>query len=272
MNFKDIVQIMIDADASDCFLRAESPIRGRICTEVKVIDQRLLSTKDIEKIIDEITTDEHKQQLKEAKNCEFGAWSGERWRFRVGIFYQRNVLAMVIRKIDLNVPTFEDLNLPAKPLKMFCNQRRGLVLLTGITGSGKSTAIASMIEFINQQFGRHILTVEEPIEFTFKEKKSMINQREIGADVDSYEDALRQFTIHSPDVIYIGNIRDEQTCHAALTAAETGVLVLSTVHTVNATTTVERLINFFPHQQHHLIYNQLSFLRSHIYPPVRKYL
>ena len=122
----------------------------------------------------------------------------------MGIFYQRNTPSMVIRKLDQNIPTFEELNLPANVLERFCRERRGLILLTGITDSGKSTTIAAMIEFINEHFGRHILTIEEPIEFVFEDEKSMINQRELGKDVLSYEDALRQFAIHSPDVIYIG--------------------------------------------------------------------
>lgn len=260
MNFKDILDAMIKEDASDIFIRAGSPLRGRVSTEVKTLKDGEFSVKDVNKIVSEITDDYNKDILEKNKNCEFTSSYGERWRVRVGIFYQRNALVVVVRKIDLKIPTFEELNLPAKALEKFCNERRGLILLTGITGSGKSTAIASMIEFINQNFGRHILTIEEPIEFTFKEKKSMINQREIGKDVFSYEDALRQFTIHSPDVIYIGNIRDQKTCHAALTAAETGVLVFSTVHTVDATSTVERIANFFPPQQYHFVFNQLAFL------------
>lgn len=259
MDFKYIIETMIDVDASDVFIKAGSPLRGRVYTEVKTINEHEFSVKDVEKIVSEMLDNEKKEVLKQNRSCEFTGWHGKRWRFRVGIFYQRNALAIVIRKIDLNIPTFQELNLPGKVLERFCHQRRGLLLLTGVTGSGKSTTIASMVEYINQNFGRHILTVEEPIEFTFTDKKSIINQREIGRDVASYPDALKQFAIHSPDVIYIGNIRDQQTCHAALTAAETGVLVLSTVHTVNATSTVERLVNFFQPQQHHFVFNQLSF-------------
>ena len=128
--------------------------------------------------------------------------------------------------------------------------------LTGITGSGKSTTIASMIDYMNERHPKHILAIEEPIEFTFQDKKCLINQREIGTDVHSYSDALRQFALHSPDVIYIGNVRDPDTCYAALTAAETGVLVVSTLHTVNAASTIERIINFFPPHQHELILSQ----------------
>jgi len=137
---------------------------------------------------------------------------------------------------------------------------RGLVLLTGTMGSGKSTTIASMIEYINNNCKKHILTVEEPIEFTFKDKNCIINQREVGLDVVSYATALRAFTLQSPDVLFISNIRDQETMSAAITAAETGVLVLSTLHTVNASQSVERIINFFPPHQHQEARNQLSSL------------
>ncbi len=260
MSFKEILKVMIEHNASDIFIRAGSPLRGRVYTEVREIGEKVFSVEDIDSIVSEMIGEENRQLLKENKSCEFATWYEKRWRFRVGIFYQRNTIAAVIRKIDLNIPTFSELNLPEKVLEKFCNERRGLILLTGITGSGKSTTIASMIEYINRNFGRHILTVEEPIEFTFFDKKSLINQREIGKDVASYEDALRQFALHSPDVIYIGNIRDYQTCKAALTAAETGVLVLSTLHTVNASSTVERIVNFFPPHQHGLVLTQLSYL------------
>ena len=260
VNFKDILDLMIETKASDLFIRSGGPLRARIYTEVKIVGDEVLSTEDADSIISEMLDDKKRDALKNDKSCEFAVWHGDRWRFRVGVFYQRNTLAAVIRKIDLNVPTFEELSLPDKVLGKFCNERRGLILLTGITGSGKSTTIASMIEYINNNFGRHILTIEEPIEFIFSDKKSIINQREIGKDVGSYEDALRQFALHSPDVIYIGNIRDYQTCRAALTAAETGVLVLSTLHTVNASSTVERIVNFFPPHQHRLVITQLSML------------
>jgi twitching motility protein PilT len=173
---------------------------------------------------------------------------------------QRNWPALVIRNIRSDIQSFEELNLPAKVLKELSLESRGLVLLTGSAGSGKSTTIASMIECINTNTSKHILTVEEPIEFTFKDKKSIINQRELGRDVSSYAVALRAFTLQSPDVIFIGNIRDYETMSAALTAAETGVLVLSTLHTVNAAQSVERIINFFPQYQHQEVRTQLSSL------------
>tara|TARA_B100000315_G_C14577251_1_gene588523 strand:- start:131 stop:1231 length:1101 start_codon:yes stop_codon:yes gene_type:complete len=263
--YNKILDIMIDKNATDVFLRVGSNLRGRINTLVEVIEDKPITEELMNKIVDSITDDIGKERLKVNRACEFTHWhysypEKDRFRFRVGVFYQRNTPAIVVRKIDLDIPDFEKLHLPIELLKKLSNERRGIVLLTGITGSGKSTTIASMMQYINNNIKRHVLTVEEPIEFTFKDKMAVINQREIGIDVGSYEDALKQFALHSPDVIYIGNIRDEETCHAALTAAETGVLVFSTLHTVNATLTVERIVNFFPPHQHSLITDQLSFL------------
>lgn len=260
MDFKEILEIMISKNISDIFVRVNSCLRGRVNTQIEKLSDNIFDIEAIERIVKEIAADRDRAVLEAKKSCEFTIWYREHWRFRVGIFYQRNTPAVVIRKIDLRLPSFEQLNLPAAVLRKFCEERRGLILVTGVTGSGKSTAIASMMEYINANMGKHILTVEEPVEFVFTDKKSIVNQRQIGVDVDNYEDALRQFALHSTDVIYIGNIRDKETCHAALAAAETGVLVFSTLHTVNASSTVERIVNFFPPHQHHFILDQLSTL------------
>lgn len=260
MVFKEILDIMIEKKVSDVFIRANGSLKGRVYSRVETISDRLISEDNIIRMVNEITRESDKARLRSQRGCEFTYWYKDSWRFRVGVFYQRGTLALVVRKIDLRIPTFEELNLPDKLLKKLCRERRGLIFLTGITGSGKSTTIASMIEHINNNFGRHIFTIEEPIEFTFNDKKSVVNQREIGTDVWSYNDALRQFALHSPDVVYIGNIRDVGTCHAALTVAQTGVLVFSTLHTINAASTIERIVNFFPSHQHAFVLNQLSFL------------
>jgi twitching motility protein PilT len=260
MQINAILDKMIEVKASDIFIRTNSVLRARISTLVVTISEEVFTKESIEQLVKEMTDDRAKKHLQEDRSCEFAFYYKESWRFRVGIFYQRDSLALVIRKIDLHIPKFDSLNLPSKVLEKFCNERRGIVLLTGITGSGKSTTIASMIDYMNERQPKHILAVEEPIEFTFQDKKCLINQREIGVDVRSYSDALRQFALHSPDVIYIGNVRDPDTCYAALTAAETGVLVVSTLHTVNAASTIERIINFFPPHQHELILTQLSTL------------
>ncbi|MCM8787228.1 MAG: PilT/PilU family type 4a pilus ATPase [Candidatus Omnitrophica bacterium] len=260
MKLNEILELQIKNNVSDMFIRTNSLLKGRVYSQVEIVGNKKLSYNDVEEILNELIQGKDKSILQTKKSMEFTLWYETQWRFRVGIFYQRNTPAIVIRKIDLNIPTFEQLNLPSSVLEKFSQERRGLILLTGTTGSGKSTTIASMIEYMNQNFKKHIVTIEEPIEFTFEDKKSIINQREIGTDVFSYAEALRQFTVHSPDVIYIGTIRDAQTCYAAITAAETGVLVLSTLHSVNALSTIERIVNFFPPHQHALILNQLSSL------------
>ncbi|MFA7677581.1 MAG: PilT/PilU family type 4a pilus ATPase [Candidatus Omnitrophota bacterium] len=260
MKFSEILDTMIEKNITDSFIRVNGPLRGRVNSEVEIIKDHKFTLEEVTAIIKDVMPERAREKLKIHKGCEFTYWYKDFWRFRLGAFYQRGTPAVVVRKIDLRIPSFTDLCLPAEVLEKFCHERRGMILLTGITGSGKSTTIASMIQYINSQFGRHILTIEEPIEFTFIDDVAIINQREIGDDVESYGDALRQFALHSPDVMYIGNIIDAETCHAALTAAETGVLVFSTLHTVNATSTIERIVNFFhPHQQD-FIMNQLSFL------------
>ncbi|MBU2437056.1 MAG: PilT/PilU family type 4a pilus ATPase [Candidatus Omnitrophica bacterium] len=264
MNIEEILEIMIEKDASDVFIRAHSPLKARIYTEVEKIREGNFSVEDVEEIVQEITKGKDRKKprenLKLIKSCEFTIWHKEFWRFRVGIFYQRNTPSLVIRKIDLRLisSTFDELGLPSAVLEKFCKERRGLIILTGVTGCGKSTTIANMLEYINVNLPRHILTIEAPIEFILSDKKAIINQREIGVDVASYKDGLKQFAVHSPDVLYIGNILEADTCSAALTAAETGVLVFSTLHTVNASSTVERIVNFFPPHQQHLILDLLS--------------
>jgi len=252
---------MIKANASDLFLRAGSLPRIRVLGEVEDIkNQEKLTVEDVSLIVKEIVEDDNLDRLNKNRNYEGAFYYKEDWRMRISIFFQRNTLTMVVRKIDLRIATFEQLGLPVKVLDGLCKERRGLVLVTGTTGSGKSTTIASMIEKINRDCKKHILSIEEPIEFTFKDKKSLINQRAVGKDVSDYFSALRQFALHSPDVIFIGNIRDEETMRAALDAADTGVLVLSTMHTVNASQTVERIIGFFPPYQHNQVLMQLSQL------------
>jgi len=265
MTFKEILDVMIEKNASDVFIRVNEKLMGRIYSKVETVSETIISAENVGKIVGKIIQESDKDKLRSQRGCEFTYWYKDFWRFRIGIFYQRNTLALVVRKIDLRIPSFKDLNLPGELLKKFCKERRGIVFLTGTTGSGKSTTIASMIEYINKNFGRHIFTIEEPIEFTFADNKSVINQREIGIDVWSYKDALKQFALHSPDVVYIGNIRDSETCRAALTVAQTGILVFSTLHTINAASTVERVVNFFPSHQHSFVLNQLSFLLKGVF-------
>ena len=261
MDIKDLLKRMVKEDASDLFFRAGGAPRFRKDGKVSIIDDKALSLEDVSRAVEALTTPRQREDLKTALDIDFAFYMEEIGRrFRVSIFFQRNWPSIVIRNIRSSTQSFEDLNLPSEVLQKLALETRGLVLLTGTMGSGKSTTIASMIEHINQNMQKHILTIEEPIEFTFKDKKCLINQRELGLDIFSYAHALRAVTLQSPDVIFIGNIRDQETMSAALTAAETGVLVLSTLHTVNASQSVERIVNFFPPHQQQEIKNQLANL------------
>ena len=261
MDIKNYLSLMIEKNASDMFYRAGGNVRMRIDGKVVSIDDRIVSLDEVNDSVKDLTSNELRDFFKRNLDVDFGIYIPElKHRFRISIFMQRNWPTLVIRNVRSAVQTFEELNLPGEILKSLAMETRGLVLLTGSAGSGKSTTIASMVEYINNNSYKHVLTVEEPIEFTFQDKKSIINQRELDHDVSSYEVALRAFTLQSPDVIFIGNIRDYVTMSSSLTAADTGVLVLSTLHTVNAAQTVERVINFFPPHQHQEVRTQLSSL------------
>jgi len=261
VDIKKLLKEMVDRNASDLFFRAGGTPRLRIDGKIVAMDSRVLSVEDVMLACEQLASSKQLDVFRNYLDVDFAVYLQEfGQRFRVSIFTQRNWPSIVIRSVRNIISSFEELNLPAEILKNLAAETRGLVLLTGSMGSGKSTTISSMIEHININSKKHILTVEEPIEFTFEDKQSIINQRELGIDVTNYPTALRAFTLQSPDVMFIGNIRDLETVSSAISAAETGVLVLSTLHTINASQTVERLINFFPPHQHAEIRNQLSSL------------
>jgi twitching motility protein PilT len=261
MDILDYLKLMVEKNASDMFYRAGGTVRMRINGQVLSVTDNMVSIDDIDIAFQKLLSEELREFFMKNRDIDFAYYLSEiNHRFRVSIFTQRNWPSIVIRSVPPVTKSLEDLHLPSDVIKKLALERRGLILLTGTMGSGKSTTIASMIEYININTHKHIFTLEEPIECTFQDKNSIINQRELGKDVPSYPAALRSFTLQSPDVIYIGNIRDLETMAAAITIAETGVLVLSTLHTVNAAQTVERIINFFPPHQHQQICTQLSTL------------
>jgi len=259
MTLKEFLKIMSEKNASDMFLRVGGIPRLRIDGKVTPLGEDEITKKDMEKITDELISSEE-QKKRFAKDLEIDfAYSYEGvGRFRVIIFIQRGTPSIVVRYVKDKIQTFEELNLPVELLKQLSMEERGIVLVTGPAGSGKSTTVAAMIEYINSNVERHIVTVEDPIEFLFTDKKSIINQRELGLDVLDYAAALKHFTLQSPDIIFIGLIRDYETMHASISAAEMGVLLLSTFHTINAIQTVERIINFFPPHLHNEVRLQLS--------------
>jgi len=261
MEIREMLKVMEEKDASDLFVKLGSPVSMRIkgvVTSMK--DYPVLELNDIKKFIDSICDERNMKIFQENKDVDFAIDVGDVGRMRVSLFLQRGVPSLVMRRIKKQVDNFQDLNLPSEVLTKLSQEIRGIILMTGPAGSGKSTTIASMIEYMNQTQSRHIVTIEDPIEFMFEDKKSIINQRELGLDVKSYPTALRQIVLQSPDVIFIGTIRDLPTMSAAIVAAEMGILVLSTIHTVNSAQTIERIVNFFPPYQHHEVRMQLSFL------------
>ena len=260
MKLDDVFDLMIKENASDALLRPGTPVHLRIFNELKVVEDEIMSDKEIQDAMDRVLDAGEKQLLKERRGCGGSVTYREDWRFRLGVFYQQDKIAIVARKIDLALPEFDKLNLPAPVLEKLCAERRGLVLLVGMTGNGKSTTIAAMIEHVNRTLGRHIITVEEPIEYVFRDKKSMIHQREIGRDVIDYEDALKQIALLSPDILYVGDIRDTAICSAVMKAAEKGMLVISTMHAGNVQMAIETMVNLFPHDQRDRVYYRLSLL------------
>jgi len=261
MNLQEVYKTMQEKDASDLFIKAGAPLCLRIKGRVTPVpDAKVFELEEINKIIDSVCDERTLKVFRENKDVDFAIDVGDMGRLRVSLFLQKGIPSLVMRRIKKEVGTFSELNLPGDVLIKLSQEVRGLVLLTGPAGSGKSTTIASLIEYINQNQSRHIITVEDPIEFIFQDKKSIINQRELGLDVKSYPTALRQIVLQSPDIIFIGTIRDLPTMSAAIIAAEMGILVLGTVHTVNAAQTLERVENFFPPYQHNEVRMQLSFL------------
>lgn len=256
----DIIELLAFAKrhgASDLHLSAGTPpmmrVHGEMC-RLKIPD---LTTDDIHYMIYDIMTDDQKKRFEEGKEIDFSQDIGNIARFRVNIFFQRNGEAAVFRAIPTKVLTFEELNLP-DVLKGLCEKEKGLILVTGPTGSGKSTTLAAMIDFINKNRRGHIITIEDPVEFVHESKMCMVNQREVGPDTHSFAKALRSALREDPDVILVGEMRDLETISLAITASETGHLVFGTLHTSSAAKTVDRIIDVFPTNQQAQIRSMLA--------------
>ena len=236
--------------ASDVHLKAGLPPIFRIKGELRTVrDVPALTRETIAEFAIHIMNDRQRADFEEHLDLDLAYGTPDGVRYRVNLFQQRGSVGMVMRLIPPEVPPFERLNLPPAVLKL-TEEGRGIILVTGATGSGKSTTLAAMIDYINQQNAYHIVTIEDPIEYTFRDKRSVINQREVGFDTMTFGRAVRAALRQDPDVILVGETRDQETATIAMTAAETGHLVLSTLHTVDATETVNRVISMFPpHQQ-----------------------
>jgi len=261
MNIKDLFMLMVEKEASDLYLRTKTQPRARINGEIEIIGKDSFTNEEMTDVVSHLLGNEQRRK-KFAKNLDidFIYEEPDIGRFRINIFTQRGSPAIVARHVHTSVKSFEELDLPAEVLKSFCDESKGLFLTSGPAGSGKSTAIACMLEYINGTYAKHVITIEDPIEYLFTDKKCMVNQRELGQDVYSYPVALKYVTQQSPDIIFIGNIRDEETMRAAITATELGTFVMTTFHTVNAVQTIIRIVNFFPPYLHDEVRMQLSMI------------
>jgi len=249
MNIKILLEEMMNRSASDLHLRVGYPPVLRIDGELIDLSIEPLTIEIIDFLCAEMMGEHHIKDFETSKGIDFAFGIDKLGRFRTNVFKQKGTKAVAIRSIPVDLDPFDELMLP-EVLKELALKPRGLILVTGITGSGKSTTLAAMIQHINDNMRRHIITVEDPIEFLHIDRKSVINQREVGVDTPSYTTALKHILRQDPDVILLGEIRDRESMEIALQAADTGHLVFSTLHTADTTQTIGRIISFFPPHQH----------------------
>ncbi|HKV50531.1 MAG TPA: type IV pilus twitching motility protein PilT [Gemmatimonadaceae bacterium] len=261
-NFKAVLQRMIQQNGSDLHLKVGRPPVLRVNGDLSSLDVPPLRPEELKALAEQIMTPKQVKEFAEHKEADFAIGVPGIGRFRVNVYQQRGTIAYALRSVPYQVRTIEELNLP-QVISDISLRPRGLVLVTGITGSGKSTALAAMVQHINEKRHANVITVEDPIEFLHRDINSSINQREVGADTGSFGAALRRVLRQDPDVILIGEIRDIETLEVALKAADTGHLVFSTLHTTDATQTISRVLSFYaPHQQNEVRFMLASALAA----------
>ena len=257
MDILRLLAMVMAKKSSDLHIIAGAPPVIRVHGQLTFTDMDPLEDKDIRKMLEPIMNDDFKEKLAKEKELDFSYDFNENARFRINMYWQRGTLAAAFRLVASEILDLNKLKLPSVVRDMAFKER-GLILVTGPTGSGKSTTLAAMIDIINKEQRRHIITLEDPIEYTYTHKKSIISQREIGIDTFSFGTALRECLRQDPDVILIGEMRDLETISIAITAAETGHLVLGTLHTTDAVQTIDRIIDVYPPYQQHQIRTQLA--------------
>ena len=257
MDFKAYLRTMVEKDASDLYLSSGAPASAKIDGTLQPLEDKILTTEQIRDTAWSVMDSEQIADFERKPEMNLAISEDGIGRFRVNIFKQRTTISLVIRHIKTDIPAWEALGLP-KVLTDVIMSKRGLVLFVGATGSGKSTSLASLIDYRNTKSAGHIITIEDPVEFVHPHKKSIVNQREVGVDTDCYEDALKNTLRQAPDVILIGEIRDRDTMEHALAFAETGHLAISTLHANNANQALDRIINFFPEERRNQLLLDLS--------------
>jgi twitching motility protein PilT len=269
-----LFRMVMKHEGSDLHLKVGQPPMMRLKGTIRRMEMRPLTQEDMERLLLPSLSEKHRRILEEEGGVDFSYVVGQdECRFRVSLFRQRNRLSLVARRVNTKIPTFEKLGLPPS-IEKLCHYDQGMIILAGVTGSGKSTTIASMLDYINEREPLHILTIEDPIEFTYTDKKSVINQREIGLDCMDWHKALKDAVRQDPDIILVGELRDRDTFEAGIHAAETGHLVFGTIHASSAASTIGRILDLFPPDMHNairqaLVFNLKSVVAQKLLPSIK---
>jgi len=265
VTLEELLRVMMERKSSDLHITAGSPPRIRLDGALMPTEHDMMDAETTQKIIYSILDNEQIAKFESEKELDMSFGISGIGRFRVNVFYQRGAVGTAIRVIPYEIASFEKLGVPQGVCQKLCDLPKGLILVTGATGSGKSTTLASMIDFINQTGQYHIITIEDPIEFVHRNKQCLVNQREVGPDTLSFGQALKHVLRQDPDVVLIGEMRDKETIELGLTLAETGHLTFATLHTSNCVQTINRIIDVFPAEQQNQIRTQLSFVLEGVF-------
>jgi len=265
VTLEELLRVMVERGSSDLHITAGSAPRIRVDGVLVSTEHEILDAEDSQRIIYSILDNEQIARFEKDLELDVSFGIAGIGRFRTNVFMQRGAVGAAIRVIPYEIATFEDLSLPVEVCVQLCNLPKGLVLVTGATGSGKSTTLAAMIDYINMNRQEHIITIEDPIEFVHRNKSCLVNQREVGPDTHTFPDALKHILRQDPDVVMIGEMRDRVTIEAALTLAETGHLTFATLHTSDTVQTLNRIIDVFPASQQGQVRTQLSFVLESVF-------
>jgi len=257
MEFEKLLRLMVEKGGSDLFITAGVPPSMKVNGKIMPVTKNPMSPEQTRETVHSVMNEQQRREFAEKHECNFAISARGIGRFRVSAFYQRDLAGMVLRRIETNIPTIDDLKLP-EVLKKLALTKRGLVLFVGATGTGKSTSLAAMIGYRNKNTSGHIISIEEPIEYIHQYQSCIVTQREVGIDTESFEVALKNTLRQAPDVILIGEIRTRETMDYAVAFAETGHLALATLHANNANQALDRIINFFPPDRHNQVWMDLS--------------